>query len=96
MSTPTTTDGLVRTLDDVAAIATEAGLSRSTSHPTRWVTANKGGGSAHVHCWPSMAFQVAVYAITADGQHTWSAIFDYETPAAVILATIQAAQGGAA
>lgn len=84
----TTTDGLVRTLADVAAIAAETGLQRARVDSTWWIHP-----AVRVHCWPTMAFQVAVYALDADGQNSWSGIFDWETPAAVIAATIRAAQG---
>lgn len=91
MTTALSTDGLVRTLDDVAAIAAEAQLVPSTGRDNRW-----RGPRVALHCWPTMAFQVVVYARDAAGVDAWSAIFDHETPADLIAHTIRRAQGGAA
>lgn len=90
ITAPPIGDGLVRTLGDVAAIAAEAGLRDAWSSPHRWVS-----DRVHMHCWPSMAFQVVVYARNADGTDAWSAIFDYEAPAELIAHTVRVAQGGA-
>lgn len=83
VTSPPSTDGLVRTLADVATICTDAGLQPGLSH---WW----GHTRVRVHCWPTHAFQVAVYALDAHGHHTWSAIFDYGTPAHVIAWNIRA------
>lgn len=89
-TTALSTDGLVRTLDDVAAIAEATGLTPVPT--TNWWHAP----GVRVHCWPTLAFQVAVYAMDAQRLDQWSAIFDYETPADLIAHTIRRAQGGAA
>lgn len=87
LTSPTSTDGRVRTLADVAVICAEAGLDPVRSNPHRWA-----GTRIVVHCWPTRAFQVVVYSLDAAGDPKWSGIFDYETPATVIAHVIDDAR----